>query len=203
MFLLFNELTEGMVAPGMIRTPILAGMIKAGCSWDEMSHVEELSIRGAAMAAVKSGVAMVIDGLNLIDQSLDLLFEERLAAERIIVAGCDDGRSVDTKRDQELAAKGVTIAYDHIGWEGNGVSDDQRIDMIKAMIDAGYGGQLTIASNAIAYPLGIKPPKHGSDYLLESFVPKLKSAGLDEAAINSLLVENPKRILTPGQGEGA
>jgi predicted metal-dependent phosphotriesterase family hydrolase len=203
MFLLFNELTEGMVAPGMIRTPILAGLVKAGCSWDEISHVEELSIRGAAMASVKSGVSLVIDGLNLIDQSLDLLFQERLPAERIIVAGCDDGRATDIKRDQDLAAKGVTVAYDHVGWEGDGVSDDQRVDMIKTMMDAGYGGQLAISSNAIACPLGVEPSKHGFDHVLENFVPKLKSAGLDEAAINNLLVENPKRILTPGQGEGA
>ena len=82
-----------------------------------------------------------------------------------------------------------------------GPSSTRRLE--QAMIDAGYGGQLAISTNAIACPLGVEPSKHGSDYLLENFVPRLKSAGLDDAAVNNLIVENPKRILTPAQGEGA
>ena len=201
MFLFYNELTEGLVAPGMIRTPIRAGMVKTGCGLDEITHIEELSIRGAAMAARKAGVSLYADGLNQVARQLDLISEEGLEPARIVIAGCDDGRAIDLARDRELAAKGVTIAYDHVGWEENGVTDEQRADLVKGMVDAGFTSQVVLSSGAIGCPLGVTPSSHGFAHLLENFLPRLKAAGLGDSAIDTILVVNPKRILTPGRAE--
>ena len=37
---------------------------------------------------------------------------------------------------------------------------------------------------------------HGYDYLLSDFVPLLLEEGLTEAQIQTILVENPRRVLT-------
>ena len=37
---------------------------------------------------------------------------------------------------------------------------------------------------------------HGYDYLLREFVPLLHAEGLTEADVRTILVENPRRVLT-------
>ena len=37
---------------------------------------------------------------------------------------------------------------------------------------------------------------HGYDYLLRTFVPLLQEEGLSEAEVRTILVDNPRRVLT-------
>ena len=207
MFLFFNELTEGMVAPGMIRTPIRAGVVKADWGWDEITHVEVLSIQGAATAARKSGAALIVDGANQLDALIPLVEGEGLAAERVVVAGRDDRRATDNKRDIALAETGAAVAYDHIGWDEasapHGMSDDDRVALVKAMVDAGFADRVVLSGSAIGCALGLAPSPHSYAHLLEDFVPRLQKAGVGEDAIETMLKANPRRLLSGGTAERA
>jgi len=196
----YNELTEGMVAPGMIRTRIKAGLVKAASSWDQITEIEELSIRGAALAAKRTGVAVVTDGINQARRQLEIMLEEGLEPERIVVGHCDDGRAIDLERDKEIAQKGAYISYDHIGWEDASVPysmpDERRVELVKTMVEAGLTEHIVLSCSAIGYAIDVPQPKHSFGHLLKSFVPRLKKAGVSQSAIDTILVENPKRILT-------
>ncbi|MFC1893339.1 phosphotriesterase [Chloroflexota bacterium] len=202
MFLFYNELAKGMVVPGMIRTRIKAGIVKAASSWDQITEIEELSLRGAAMAAKRAGVAVITDGVNQARRQLEIMLEaeEGLAPNRIVIGHCDDGRAIDLERDKEIARKGAYVGYDHIGWEDSSVPyampDEKRVELVKAMVKAGFTEHIILSCSAIGYALGVPQSKHSFGHLLKSFVPKLKKAGVSESTINTILVENPKRILT-------
>ena len=206
MFLFYNELTMGMAAPGMIRTKMKAGLVKAGNSWDKITAEEELALRAAAMAAKRTGLAVITNGINQARRQLEIMGEEGLRPSRIIIGHCDDGRAIDLERDQGFAKKGAYVAYDHIGWEDtsfpHALPDERRVELVKAMIDAGFTEQLILSCSAIGYALGVPPSKHSFSHLLKSFVPKLKKAGVGDGAIDKILRENPKRILATEKSIG-
>ena len=47
----------------------------------------------------------------------------------------------------------------------------------------------------MGYAIDVPQPKHSFAHLLKSFVPRLKKAGISNSAINTMLIENPRRIL--------
>jgi phosphotriesterase-related protein len=200
MFLFYNELTEGMAAPGMIRSKIPAGLVKAASSWDEITSIEDWALRGAAVAAKRAGVAVYTDCINQAQRQMEILIEEGLEPERMVIGNCDDGRAIDLRRDKKIARKGGYVAYDHIGWEDaaftQSITDDRRVELVKKMVTAGYTEHIILSCSAIGYPLGVKSPGHSFTHLLRNFVPNLKKAGVSENDINTMLMENPKRILS-------
>jgi len=198
--LLSDELDKGMVTSGMIRTGIKAGLIKTCCG-TRMSKFEKLSIVSAALAAAESGSSVYVsDTAACSEQVLGIMLETGLSPDRIIIGHCDNGRSVDIKRDKTLARKGVFVAYDHVGWEGesapHAMPDDERVKLVKAMVDAGFTGQVLLSCNAIGFAIGQPQTPQAFKYLLTDFVPKLKKSGIKTAVIDKILTENPARALS-------
>lgn len=196
----YDELTEGMVVPGMRRTHLKAGIVRTDTSWDRITEVEDLTLRGAAMAARRAGVALMVDGINQAGRQLEIVLEAGLEPDRIVIGGCDDGRAIDLERDKGFARKGAFVSYDHIGWEDSAlphaIPDEQRAGLVKAMVDAGFAGHIILSCTAIGYAIDVPQPGHSFAHLLKNFVPRLKAAGVTESAIDTILKENPRRILT-------
>ena len=207
MYLFYDELTKGMVAPGMIRTKTRAAIVRAATSQDQMKglqgnplDIEEKSLRGAASAAKRTGVTLMVNHAGQEEHQLKSILDEGLEPDRVIFGHRDDGRSIDLQQDRELALRGAYVAYDHIGWEDKSlphcVSDEQRVEQVKAMVDSGFTEHIILSCNAIGYALGVPQPGHSFSHLLKSFLPRLKKAGVSNNAIDTILRENPKRILT-------
>jgi phosphotriesterase-related protein len=197
--LFYLELTQGMVIPGMMRSKLRAGVVTADSSWDKLTDAEEVILRAAAQAAKKAGVAVIVASIHQGSRQIEILLEEGLEADRIVIGHCDDGRALDLKRDQEFAKKGVCVAYDHIGWEDSSVpssiSDEFRVKLVKGMVDAGLSQQIVMSCSAIGSGLGVPQSKHSFSHLLKSFVPRLDRAGVPTGVIDTILRDNPKRIL--------
>ncbi len=196
----YNELVKGMPVMGMRRTGIKAGVLTAAGGWDQTVQIEELSLRGAALAAKRAGVSVIMTGsVNRAAEQLKMLSEEGLEPDRIVIGHCDDGRAVDPARDREFAGQGYYVAYDHIGWEDSdcphALADARRVELVKAMVEAGFAERLILSCSARGYAIGTYQPKHSFSYLLMDFVPKLRAAGVKQEALDTILRENPKRIL--------
>lgn len=206
MFLFYNELTEGMVAPGMIRTKLRAGIVKAASSWDKIAPAEEFALRGAALAAKRAGASLIIGGIKQARRQLEIVMEEGLPPDRVIIGNCDDGRAIDPERDKEFARMGAFVSYDHIGWEDtafpHAIPDEKRAGLVKEMVEAGFSGNIVLSCSSIGYAMGVRHPGHSMTHLLTSFVPKLKAAGVGESTLDTILRENPKRILTGRENQG-
>lgn len=92
----------------------------------------------------------------------------------------------------EMARRGAWIEYD---WIGNPDDDAQYIERIQRVLDAGLGDHLLLSHDRGWYSPG-EPgggiPKPFT-YISETFLPKLRAAGIDEATIRQLTVTNPFR----------
>ncbi|MFQ5879998.1 MAG: phosphotriesterase [Dehalococcoidia bacterium] len=194
-----DELRRGMAAKGMTRAAARAGLITVGNSWDKITRVEEMTYRAAAQAAGETGAAVMTQGVGQALRQMEILTGEGLDPGRIIIGHCDDARAIDRERDEEIARRGAYVAYDHVGYEppspDYALPDERRVELVVAMVAAGFVDRVILSSNAVGYPLGWEEPKHAFGHLLRSFVPMLRRAGIGEEAINIMLVENPKRLL--------
>jgi phosphotriesterase-related protein len=182
------ELTEG------IEDGIRAGVIKGGASRDYMSRFEQYRLRAIAEAAVATRAPVIVhtEAGTAGPLIVDLLTSEGLAEEKITLAHLD--RNPDGRLHLDLLERGINLVYDTIG-RRKYATDEERIDLIEAVVLAGFGGQLMLGLDLgrreyhRAY--GGRP---GMRHLMATFMPRLRDR-IGDAAANALLIGNPARIL--------
>ena len=196
-----RELTEGVGDTG-----VRAGIIgEIGCSWPLMD-TERKVLRAAATAQRETGAAILIHpGRNehAPKEVIEVLSEAGADISRTIIAHID--RTIanpDVLRD--LARTGCYLEYDLFGVESSFYphktidmpSDAQRIDFIKGLIADGYRERIVVSHDICFKARWVKYGGQGYAHIMENIVPRMHSKGMSEEDIQSILVENPKRVLT-------
>jgi phosphotriesterase-related protein len=191
---MLRELTEAIE-----NTNVCAGWIKISASDRGMTGVERRILRAAALAGMATGAAVgshTVRGDVARDQVV--LMEE---------SGYDPGRFIwvhaqnepDLAIHRELARRGVWIEYDGIG---GGQTDEQYVERILRLLEAGLGHRILLSHDRGWYQPG--EPGGGTPrpftYLVETFLPKLRAAGVDEATVAQLTHENPFRAYARDTG---
>lgn len=174
-------------------TGVQAGWVKLSAGDDGLTPVETKILRAAARAARSAGSAIgshTIRGRVVRDQ-LDILEECGFPAVRFICIHAQ--AEPDFELNLDAARRGAWISYDGIG----GGDDELYLVRIKAMIAAGFGGQVMLSHDRGSYspaePGGGTPKPF--TYLCETFLPKLRVAGVSEEDIRLMTISNPFRAL--------
>lgn len=187
----------GEVAAGIDGTEIRAGVIKAASSKDTISALEEKVFRAAALAHEQTGAPITTHteaGTMGLEQ-VELLRSLGVDPAHVIIGHVD--RKMEWDYHLALAKAGVYLSYDQISKEKYH-SDAKRITFLTRLIEEGHGRQLLLAGDLArksywpAYGTGGGP---GLTYILWRFIPWLRSVGVDESAVQDLLVNNPARAL--------
>jgi len=184
----------------------------------DLDPLEKKVFRATAKASVRTGapifthtnystgthVSMDI-GLKQLDE-----LEKAGAKPSSIAIGhvcCFDDPMVDVAK--RIARRGAFVAFDRVTRQQQWVPDVKKVAMVKAMLDAGLIDRLLLSSDYIgrintsvgevnAYPGPLHARDGGPGYArpLVLFVPLLRQAGVSEAAIRQLTVDNPRRFLS-------
>jgi phosphotriesterase-related protein len=96
----------------------------------------------------------------------------------------------------QIAKRGAYVGFDRVTIAL--VPDAQKVTTIMAIVEAGYAGRLLLSSD-FSNPRGLK--KNGGGGLGQAvtvFAPMLLKAGLPEATLKSILVDNPRQFLAFG-----
>jgi phosphotriesterase-related protein len=125
-------------------------------------------------------------------QHLDLFEAEGVDPSRVIVGHTD--QNADVRFLEALCRRGAWVQFDVIGKQ-HWMLDETRAELAANLIQRGFGRQLLLGSDRARKAELLKYGGSGYRHLLLTFVPMLRAAGLDEAAIRMLLVENPARAL--------
>ncbi len=191
-----KEVTEGIVVPRIERSS-KAGLVTSIATQSGIEEVEVSLFRGAAKAALATGVPVSVQyGADAV-HDLEILLGEGIAPERVVIGGLDRLDAVERKEAFAVARRGAYIALDHVGWstqEGY-IDDGQRVGLILELFEEGLGERVLISTNAVGVAKGHEAKELGFDYLLATFVPLLRKAGATDEQIRMLLEENPQRIL--------
>jgi phosphotriesterase-related protein len=75
-------------------------------------------------------------------------------------------------------------------------NDGRRLELIRAVIDRGHGGQILIAHDICTKTRLRRFGGHGYAHILQNVVPLMRGKGWSEAEIDLVLADNPRRFLT-------
>ena len=95
---------------------------------------------------------------------------------------------------KQLAKRGVFVGFDRVTLSVI-IPDEKRVAMILAFLDAGYADKLLLSSD---FSSGRALKKNGGPGIAQTvtvFGPMLIKAGVSEATLRHILVDNPRRFL--------
>lgn len=191
-----REITEGMVVPRVERRGA-AGLVATAATAGGMTATDESLLRGAARAALRTGVAVSVrhDGGPV--QGLDVVMDEKLPADRVVVGGLDRKDAVACDAPLEIARRGAYVALDHVGTEGRAhLTDAERAVLVADLTRAGCGDRVLLSSSATGVAKGHEGNGLPFSHVLTTFVPLLKGQGLGDEDVRRILVGNPRDLLS-------
>ena len=194
-----HEITAGIADTGS-----RAGVIKVGVSRGGlMTDLDKRIYRAAARAALSTGVPILTHLAIDAETAIAIFGEEGLPLDRVLFGHADDGVNAEKTRDTWIAEQGGRVGFDTFGYETE-LEDPpfwarprkERLDHFLRFIDQHLDKALASA-DANCSPLGWPGVKgHTVNYIFEDLIPDLRTAGVDEATITRLFVENPADFLT-------
>ena len=206
-----EELAEVMIGElnvGLQGTNARAGIIgeigTGGGEW--FSLLEERLLQASALAHRATGATVYTHTFagRLGLKQLRMLENAGVDPSRIIIGHLDSGESpaADWPYHIEIARGGAYVAYDEVGRLGDSAkqwfyfpSDEQRVRGVVELVAAGFIRQVLLSQDVCRK---FRLHRHGGtgyDHLPRSFVPMLLDAGLTQAEVNIIMVENPRRVL--------
>ncbi|PWJ02742.1 aryldialkylphosphatase [Streptomyces sp. NWU49] len=191
-----REVTEGMVVPRVERRGA-AGLVATTATAEGMTATDESLFRGAARAALNTGVAVSIRyGADAV-HDLDVVLDEKLPADRVAVGGLDREDAVAAGAPLEVARRGAYAVLDHVGTEdGDHLTDAERAALVADLVQGGFGHRILLSSNATGVAKGHPGNDLPYSHVLTAFVPLLKERGLGDEDVRRILVDNPRDLLS-------
>ncbi len=176
---------------------VQAGWVKLSAGDEGLTRTESKVLRAAARASRETGAVIgshTIRG-RVVREQLDIIEAAGYRPERFIWIHTQAEPDFDLHL--EIGRRGAWLEYDSIGSEDPG-HDAILIECILGLLEAGLGDQLLLSHDRGWYdpaqPGGGTPKPY--TYLSETFLPKLRAAGVDEETINRLTRENPFRAFS-------
>jgi phosphotriesterase-related protein len=189
-----RELTEGVG-----ETRIRAGVIKVATSAHRITPYEELVLRAAAAAHRATGAPITThtDEGTMGMEQLDILTREGVPTSAIVV-----GHSCGSSNlDYHLAMldRGAYLGFDRFGLELLH-PDRARQAALIGLLGVGFERQIVLSHDTVwcwrgrapAVPASVLADWHPT-HLFRRIIPRLREAGVPQAKIDTMLIENPRR----------
>jgi len=206
-----EEIIQDIVV-GVGDTGVHAGIIgEIGCNVP-LEDGERKVLRASAIAQQRTGAAINIHPGRSDDavlESIEILAEAGGNLRRTIISHCDhSGFSRDAYH--KLADAGCYIEFDTFGYPaiplpasfipGGGLldmpSEVWRIMEIKYLIDEGYLNNILISQDICMKHRYVTYGGHGYAHILRNVVPWMRRGGISDEQIHTIMVDNPRRVLT-------
>ena len=212
--------TEADIAEEFIRditvgvgdTGIKAGIIgEVGISWP-MRDGEEKVLRAAGIAQQETGAAINIHPGGCQDSPfhcVKILDEVGANLSRVVFSHMSRTLPISARSARErLAGKGCYLEYDAFGMDGiyptqtaemcsyDKANDAIRLTIIMELIEDGFLDRILVSQDVCWKVLIRAYGGQGYSHILRNILPQMQLKGVTEEQINTILVENPKRILT-------
>ena len=194
---LVREATLGVGDSG-IRIGVI-GEIGTDKPW--LSAREERVHRAAARAARRTGLAITTHAVQStvgLDQ-LTVFEAEGADLSRVVIGHADSNPSLAYY--VAIAERGATLEFDFLGMtftplERHG--EGRIVESVCELLSRGFAGQILLSQDVCHDSQLTRYGGNGYVHLAETFLPRLRAAGVSEAEIRTMTVDNPRRLLTVG-----
>lgn len=191
------------ITVGIGDSGVKAGVIKVATSKDNITPYEKMVLEAAAMAHRETGAPIVThtEEGTMGPQQADFLMEKGVDPKRLLIGHmCNDSLPYH----QEVLQRGAYLGFDRFGLDYY-FPDTKRLKILLALLESGHEGQIMISNDfvvhwpgrKIIFPEPLRPfmAKWKLTHVFENILPALKSAGVDDGRINTIMVDNPRRLL--------
>ena len=209
------------ITVGVGGTGIRSGIIgEVGIEGDPITENEVKSIRASGRASRATGAAISFHRGGVGREKLaviGMLGEEGTDMSRVIF-GHSDPIAGDLDLMLELLGHGVYIQFDLLGRLGaplryvpdgddfgtffTGAGTAAVAEAIPQLIEAGYADRVLLAQDVCGKVQTKRYGGTGYSFIVEKFLPELRSRGVSEEHVRMMMVENPQRILTFVEPQG-
>lgn len=126
---------------------------------------------------------------------VDLFESAGVSLDRVVIGHLNDIKEQAAAAPLAIAKRGAYVAFDH-----SGKPDDPRADeyvkTILSLLDAGLANRICLSADFASQKYLRKNGGPGIDMTITNFVPRLRRAGVADATLRTMLVENPRRVLS-------
>ncbi len=202
--MMYTELAKGIEGTG-----IKAGVIKLASSKDQITPTEEIFFKAAARAQKETGCVIITHTQlgTMGPEQAQLLISEGADPKKIAIGHMCGSTDIDYH--ERVLKQGVYTNMDRFGLEGelfHTPTDEQRMDVIKTLVDKGYGDHILLGHDSVNVNLGrglIMTPKMQElmkdaniRTIGKKVIPGLKARGMSDAQVEALLTDNPRAIFS-------
>jgi phosphotriesterase-related protein len=192
---LVREATEGVGATGI--RPGIIGEIGTDKPW--VSAREERVHRAAARASRRTGLAITTHGvLSVVGLAQLRIFEEEGADAGRIVVGHADSFPV-LEHHLAIIERGACVEFDFLGMSFTAVERHGEVRVVELLCDLlarGHAERILLSQDVCNDAQLQRYGGNGYAYLATTFLPRLRTAGVSDAEIETMTVANPRRLLT-------
>ena len=184
-----DDIEQGVdgIRPGII------GEIGTHEPW--VSPVEERVFRAVARAHHATGLSITLhanaSAVGL--AQLDVLAEERVDLRRVVVGHCDTHPFSDYHR--EVLRRGAWVEFDTIRGTFE-FETTRQLQQLRLLIDEGFLDRLLLSQDICINRHYTAYGAKGYAFLITEFVERMLGSGLTQEQVDTLLIENPRRMLT-------
>jgi phosphotriesterase-related protein len=191
---------------GVGQSGVRAGVIgEVGCSWP-LTASERKVLRASGRAQRRTGAPLLIHpGRHEAapQEIVEVLRDVEADLPRTIV-GHIERTLLQRANMKKLAESGCILEFDLFGREHSYykhspnidmINDAERIRLLAWLISEGHGRQLVLAQDTAAKTHLVRYGGCGYAHILQNIVPRMRTRGIREEDIQTMLVETPARVL--------
>ena len=192
--LFVRELRDGVGGTG-----IRAGVIKVATGANQITPYEELVLRAAAHAHRATGAPITThtDEGTMGAEQLAILTGEGVPPHAIVIGHSCGSSNLDYHLS--LLDRGAYLGFDRFGLEILH-PDRARLAVLAGLLAVGFERQIVLSHDTVWCWRGRAPAVPASamagwqpTHVFKKIIPRLREAGIPQAKIDVMLVENPRR----------
>jgi phosphotriesterase-related protein len=153
-------------------------------SWDDITALERRVFRAVGKAHLATNLPIFthtgIPGKSALEQ-LDILEDAGVDPHRVAIGHLGNLTDPNLYVHKALCRRGAFVGFDRQG----SPRDTPVVPLVMGLIEAGFTDHILISGDA----------SRGYARAITVFVPKLKAAGVDDATLHRITVDNPRRFL--------
>jgi phosphotriesterase-related protein len=189
------------ITAGIGHTTVKAGILKCATDAEGVTRGVERVLRAVAQAHRTTGVPISTHTHVQTRRGLDqqrIFRDEGVDLSRVIIG--HSGDSTDIEYLEELLAAGSYLGLDRFGIDTIS-SFEQRLDTVVRLCERGHASSLVLSHDYSSFidwfpeeGLAQRLPNWNYLHIHQRVIPALKSRGISDAQIRTMLVDNPKAI---------
>lgn len=195
------------ITVGIAGTGVRAGILKCATAERGMTPDVERILRAVAHAHRATGVPVTTHSVPAQRNGLDqqrVLAEEGVDLSRVVIGHSGDTTDLDYLR--RLMDAGSTIGMDRFGID-TVLPFEERVATVAALCRQGYADRMVLSHDASCFLDWFEPdrsdqlrsalPRWHYRHIHEDVLPALGRLGVRHDDVQAMLVDNPRRLLTP------